>query len=308
MENAFGDSESSAGTMFPFLSVLACTIGAMIMILIAGSIMSRAPDKALADKKNKLQRVVEELTENNIQLAGLVREKVDLSTFLSGQSAELIAQDQLLTTRATQLKDLRLEEKKLAEEVDTLTDHARDRREMQVILEKYEAKENAKSIREEMKSMQERENRLRDEKPAIEKLHAELARSVRQMTARRQVLDRWTQGTPAKSPVFRVPTGERIDKVVFIEVEPNGVVVRSPGLPSIPNGSRISTDEAVSRSGKLDREFRLLAQPNNEKYVVLGVRPGASRLFHTLAQRLRDLRAPFGYEPVESDWRLPAQP
>ncbi len=280
------DSQSTPATMFPFLSVLFCTIGALVVIMVIGSMLAtvkgegvevkledaRARNAKLADLQNyvtMMERSISEISEANSASSTLSDEANTMTSSLEEENAGLASLEARGGDAAIYVEkaDLaRVRHTKLSAHETTLT--------------KWKAS-----------------------KEEVDSARTEKSDLTRQIDAAKKEID--TLKAEAERPVVRFRFGEDPEgrKPVLLELKGDGVLVRSGGAPR-PEGVTVPKAEASAKAGFLDELAASLTRPGAGRYAVLFVRPEAVNLFFDATERLRKRRAPYASEPVESNWRL----
>ena len=95
MDDEFGDGAGTAGSsIFPFLSVLFCTLGALILILIAGSLNATVVDATQEKKFAKISEEHGRMAKSNTQLSSLeaLQKRAEEVPFGSTRKAFRLAQ------------------------------------------------------------------------------------------------------------------------------------------------------------------------------------------------------------------------
>lgn len=281
LELESGDSTQSS--MFPFLSVLFCTIGALMIIMIMGSMRTTLKNTGILAKVATAQQ-------RKVDLAGLVEReesllaRVDKARDDISSAEKTIARGSRETRKASaRLSDLRPESQR-----------ARSRAAKVGLVRK---KEGARIARRDLASTKE----------ATAKQIAETERRINELkaTAADLTTERDDLQVKTKSPKvrFRLADEDSGRTPFYLELVGRSLVVRSEGTTKKP-GEKIRVAEAVAAGGYLERLAAELARPGGSRYAMLLVRPETADLFHAATDCLRRLRAPFAYEPVDTGWRL----
>lgn len=276
------------GSIFPFLSVLCCVIGTMVIILIASSLnaagfidvagivnaigaTSESLDK-LREKKNDLSKLSDETEQ-------IARENGDLESLASLQKANLNLQNQKkeVIGRTANV------EKQIAQ--------------IRAIPGKKKLVDAQRTAEGERVTVQADRDGAEKEAASAEARRAGLSR-------RRRELENAVNMPKTGIAV----TGEGVEGEPFlIELAPEMVKVHSEGL-SVDKGTEVGAAGARGEAGLLNKLAMELARPGNQasrrRFAVLLVRPGAIELHDEAERRMRRWRVPFTREPVEADWKL----
>ncbi len=283
MDDLFAESDdsSSQGSIFPFLSVLCCVIGTMVLILVAGSLNAAgiiAPEMA------------KRMEEAQDDLSALESERNDLSKIESGTKA---AKADL--GRLKRLTDLN--EKRAKIETDITDAQAR----LTKIKKKTEVIEAAPA----KKQVFDRQERAGKEREQAASARDVVQGEVNDLTGERDRLsanrDRMTKTVAAPK------TGVLVDGVdgpyALIDLDFDKLTVRSD-LPSFKKGTEFPRAEALGKGGVLERIAMELARPGNKLHPVLLVRPGAIELHDEAERAFRRWRVDFTREPVDGPWEI----
>jgi hypothetical protein len=280
------DSFGVESSIFPFLSVLFCSIGAMTLIMGVGSAMSsmKDPERAVAiakeeteqteldAEKAKQEAAHKELKdEEEVLKQGITRTGAIASLRKSAEAAKRTA-----ATKLAKVSALRRDLAQARETPERIATLGRRRQADAALAKAQEARDEASTAATE--TGREREKLLSD----LEAVEAEVSSSETRVS------------------VAGEETGK---KPVFVELQRDHLIVHTAGA-SIPAGTRIEGPEATGDGGAMEKLARALALPDAEGYAIFLVRPGAVGLFEEARLRFRRWRAPFGREPVDAEWRL----
>jgi uncharacterized protein YoxC len=259
--------------MFPFLAVLLCTIGALVLILVVSVVHSHASAK---------RDIAVEVTERIEQ----AKEKSDI---LESVSEELLARrervKQEIERRQRELANIEDHIDRLREEMDGLRAKAK------AIETSSERDENAK-----------REHELKIEaiKSEIDKKKQELAEKIREQKQRK----------PAFSIIPYSGNNGTSRRPVYIECRSDGVVIQPEGVAiSIqdlrpPHGPGNPLDAALrilrNTYQQRDATYGISTPP----YPLLVVRPDGIHTYALARSAMAGWDDQFGYELVEDDMEL----
>ncbi len=262
-------SEAVAVSLFPFLAVLLCTMGALIVLLVMLSLQAKETVEAAPPPPPPA--VDEEALERYEEL--LAR-----AAALDDERAALIAQ---LETRAKVIKDLDIEGTKLEEELeslDALRGQMRNNDESDVTEAQLKA------------NLTWYENKLFEKEGEL--------RKIRQRVAENPVSYAIVPYT-GDSGTFQRPLYIECSEEGVI-LQPEGVVLRADDFTVLAANNplvsaiRETTDYWRSRG----RSAR------GEAYPLLLVRPNGALAFHAAKTALEFWSGDFGYELIEENWNL----
>jgi hypothetical protein len=273
---------SGGGSIFPFLSVMFCTIGVLALVLVAGSM--KAAGRA-GDTDKELARV-------QTQVEGLAREEetaagqlTDLThkTEVARRGMREVATLRSLTARIGQQEK---EEGVLMGRVA----QARTRRdEAQALPTKITLARRMGAARTQVAQRTGTRDALRRDIAALKKTEGDLTASIDE--ARRD----------AKSGVIRVTPGAALEgrTGVLVDLDVNAIVVHAD-VSEVRQGERIPLARARGAQGVLGRVATAIGAPGSGRFAVLLVRPGALAAFREAAAQMTRCRAPFLAEPLEA--------
>jgi hypothetical protein len=276
---------------FPFLAVLLCAMGSLILLLLVidrrAKVVMRA--KALetvrqmesAEKEEAAVRDAEWEKRRQALHEQLEQQKQDLDAKSASLERQLAGAAQDLQTELAQTPVL---EKKLQTEQENLL---------------WEERAIAFRIRETNQKMQE-----------SKATQAELARSTTELVKMEQTLDDLKALRQRQQQTYSlVPyRGRRGDnrRPIYVECAAASLIFH-PDRLTIPatdsNGSAI-LQEVERRINGQQSSVALQAPKKETSYLLLLVRPDGIMTYYRILAALRNLQVDFGYEFVESDWIL----
>jgi hypothetical protein len=275
---------------FPFLAVLLCAMGALIIVLL---IMDRkakqvARQRAMQSAQTQLAQREQTLAEREAEqarqqaeaLAAWQRERDTQKARIDAEQAQLEAQRrEALRRKAEVERQLASERQKLQQMRDQLAAEQAALAEAQKQLAQAdEAKERTR------KQLQEAETAR---SLASTNLHA-LERAL----GRAQSLSKDTGKTFSLVP-YGGKRGAN-SRPVYAECDRNGVVFH-------PEGKRIATAELAALRAEA---VRRLEARGEDSYLMLLVRPDGIEAYYRIRKALDDLEVTFGYELVDADWKF----
>lgn len=266
--------KSVAGvSLFPFLAVLLCTMGAMILVLV---VIAR---QAQVDSEQEASSIVP-----------------------SPDSAKRREMSEAIAWNIEQLRESRrktddeLSERRL--ELSHLEDHARELREQMKKLE-TQSRELA--------------NHRLDKNADLEDLRAELALIREQVSESKAEVERLEKERANKRESYAILPFEGQNgtrrRPIYIECRADAVILRPEGIeltdrdfagplgPGNPLASALrATREYLARSKN--------ARSEGEPYPLLLVRPDGINSYYAARNAMLSWGSEFGYELIEADWKL----
>jgi len=289
-EDALESEGSTQSSMFPFLSVLFCMIGALVVIMVMGSMRTTlkntgvlAKTETAAQRDIDLTSIIAQADTAKKHLARVSRERTEISA-----ARERIARGSAKTKEmSARLSDLRPKALR-----------ARTRTAKVGLVRKRGKAQIAR--RDLVVGKQATAGQVAEAQARVKGLETTSA----DLTAKRDDLRRRAESPEAR---FRTVDGDSGRTPVYLEIHSgaNGdtLMVHSPGT-SVEPGTKIPVAQALARGGYLVKLGKQLARPRSGRYVMLLVRPGTTESFHAATDRLTKLRAPFAHEPVGKGWSL----
>lgn len=304
MYSGTASSRATGSSVFPFLSVLLCTIGVLALILVAGSakMLFKIPDlperierarQELAELVPKAEVAKKKLAKHEALLASVADARATAARLakesreMADRGARVAKRNEVarreITARSARLAAL----SEKAKETLAMPEKVRLLREMQAY---GLARDEARRRRDEVKTAADgAQKRARD------------LRSREQLLAKRVAEARKIAGSPEAR--FAV-SGIGADKPpVYVELAPDSLTVHSAGL-SVPPGTKIPRSQAIGEKGVLATLGSQQARHESSHCVVFLVRPGAVELFAAAVRVFRKWHAKFGHEPVDARWKL----
>ncbi|MCS6971273.1 MAG: hypothetical protein RMM29_08960 [Planctomycetota bacterium] len=283
------------GSVFPFISVLLCTMGAMVLVWVSFSLWASFSDpkhRAAADALEKQQaQLASELAQRRAALASLAE--------LVAEHRERYGQlDALLAARRQELAKAQAEAEAIGASLQATRGRmdAAQRAEADLALLRHRLQLVQRLLEQEAQSA-----RRAAELAGWQRQLAALSERERQLAALRADLERRRQRLAELGPqpvvVLRIPAAARW--------RPLPIEVAAQGLRAVPaeaTAAPVPLAAAGARDGLLRQAA--LATADGSACVILLVRPDAIATHRQAAALLRDLRARFAVEPVEADWDL----
>ncbi len=268
--------------LFPFLAVLICTMGSLIVLLVVVVQQARAGAQDVTPPKSEVQAKV---AENSAEIVQRLQEQKEHYEWQSS----LLAESYQKTTQ--QLADKRLE-------LSHLEDHYR------------ELLEQLKDMQAEALAIQQagkdRQNDVSGVQAEISELTAKIALAKEELEDAKQRLASRPR-TYALVP-YDGPNGTR-RRPIYIECLPDRVVLRPENIELTGEDFRepLDADNPLASALRAKREFlmqRGLVSADNEPYPLLIVRSGGASAYAAARVAMKAWEAEFGYELVEDDLEL----
>ncbi|MGA2062000.1 MAG: hypothetical protein ABSG67_16055 [Thermoguttaceae bacterium] len=265
-------------SLFPFLAVLICTMGALVPLLFAITRQARLQAAQTA-------------------VAKIAERKAEIKTEHETMQWRI---EQLRTSRTktnAQVADARLE-------LGHLEDHSRDLRQKFSILEKTVA---------ELDKLDGDDNRQRSEQvEELNKLHAQIE------AAKKQVTEAQLEAASRKKSYAIVPyegPNQTYRRPIYLECRADAVVLQPEGIEFLETDFEgpLGPGNPLAAALRAVREYLLTnhgfdPQRDGEPYPLLLVRPDGISAYYAARAAMTSWATEFGYELIEADWKLAYQP
>ncbi len=273
MRRSRARADGSSVSLFPFLAVLLCTMGALIVILVVITQQARAravrqaeaaqaPDAEQAAALEGLDWKIEQLTESRDQtVADLERERLTLS-HLEDHLRRLRSEAQRLQANAQALKSVAT----------------------------ADASQAAAAQK------------------ALAKLQRQLAEAQQALSFAREQASR--RGNSYAIIPYEGPNRTR-RQPIYIECRADRVILQPEGIVLTASDfiSPIGPSNPLALALRATREFFQTAQPNtDEPYPLLLVRPNGILAYYKAREAIESWGPEFGYELIGQDWQLEFPP
>lgn len=291
-------TEPTAGGIFPFLSVLICTMGVMVLILIGGSLGSTLKGSGAAESlRMKYENLTSKLAERTAVLEGLESQilaienaKVEAVT-LAERTARLQSEIDAVRKR-TASHEKRLEA--LKHSIAELAPQVQAARDTLKKLSVFRSVREAAKVAEEARTLKETEER---ELANLQRTAEELQQGLADLESRRAELVKRVE-----SPECEISFDGGPAPAVVFELHRTGAVVLGSQISLVEAGKTFAMAELEGESGVFERAAVEVARKGG--YVLLIVRPGAVPTYLEAKKALRKWRAPFRLEPAEENWAV----
>ncbi len=268
-------------TLFPFLAVLICTVGSLIVLLVVVVQQAKASaDKAVATRRQAADEVAEQLRKMQIE-----RENLQWQIDVMQQSRATTAQE-------------------LANSRQVLSD----------------VEQALRELRQQIQLAQQRARRLFDEDKETTwdtEAMEQLVQSLQdQMTAMQGDVERLRQEQQGREPSYAIVPYEGTHgtkrRPIFIECTEDRVILQPEGITLTGNdfSEPLTDDNPLAAALRSKREFlvQTLGARAGEPYPLLLVRPGGARAYAAARAAIESWDAEFGYELVDQDMKLAFPP
>ena len=266
--------ETLGGTLFPFLAVLICTMGALIVLLV---VIARQARLEAAQPDEQVDRIAVEEYESQLELA-----QVDL---------QLLSQSRAAT--AAQLQDEQLRLSGIEQNLRRLQDEYVHLREAAAELSLVASTDDAQ-----LRELEQQAERLRDE--------IDIARTALKKARK----DADTRPQSYAIIPYRGPNGTR-RRPVYIECKFDRVVLQPEGIVLFEDDFQepLGPGNALASAIRATREFEASRRggqirAQDEPYPLLLVRPNAVVAYYVARRAIKSWGADFGYELIDSDWKV----
>ena len=272
-------------TLFPFLAVLICTMGALIVLLVV--VVQQARSQAEDIATNKAEAVRKEIEEQAKQRAELVSEmQLELDDFV--WQSDLMRESLKATAKQTAEERLRL---------SGIEDHIRQLRD-----EIKLAQQSANDLANQGSLSQQSASQTQ---AVIEDLQGQIATAEIQLQEAKDAIAN-TPKTYAIVP-YDGPNGTK-RRPMYIECVADRVIIQ-------PEGIELTSDDFKAPMGpgnplaaalRAKREYWSNAglTENSEPYPLLVVRPGGAKAYAASRAAMKAWDAEFGYELVDNEFNL----
>jgi hypothetical protein len=297
-EGALGADEAVAGGIFPFLSVLICTMGVMVFILVVGFI---------SQSTTMGGSVSERVTVMHESIVGDYADKVVTEKTLSTEVSNIMNAVEVVQEQEEQASNFIVNSRRVDTEIQqaqtTTKATSRKLKELQenetqirTRIKKYRALKSRKEKAVILKGVKENHSvKIRDKNEVTKKANS-LQKDVDDLRAQKKKLEEDLEA-PQITFDFR---GENLPTPIMIDLRKDTVIVMNDALKEVRAGERKGGPELF---GELfEKVAGLLVTGPTKTYALLLVRPDAVETFYEARKAFLKWRAPFRHEPFESDW------
>jgi hypothetical protein len=296
-------------SLFPFLAVLVCAMGALILLLL---VMTRKIRHDQAERATIAAAIAEmeaapDLTEDLHKLQSEIDQLLAANALLQSETeqiqATIVADEQRKADLLRRLNQLQAElevarddakDRQIAESVRSVRDLTQQEKEFLAALESVE------------KSLLEKRSRLTTLSLSKERIVVALSEKHSALISLRKAIDKAESAPPATGTVtmleFSNPTGTARTPIVIeitdkgYEFRPTGVLITPAELDNFP-----VRDNPLLAGVLSAHRHRVGASVTDEPYVLLLVRPSGCMNFYRAQHILNDTKVHFGYELIEAE-------
>jgi hypothetical protein len=269
-------------SLFPFLSVLLCTLGSLILLLL---ILDR---EARRQRELEAQRLLAQPVAGSPPMADGPEEAEDdwlWESFLLLARHELCLSQERLEAH---LADAEAEEARLAQEFAQLQVQLHDRRRQTQRMQQQHAKLAASrhTLSAQIAHEQADRRQLQERIAALERLADRLRQATQQLPPRYSLIP------------YQGRLGQ-LRKPIYLECVGQQAVFR-------PDGPALFVTDLLERDRLLEhiRRRQQDLQPEARPYVLVLVRPSGIPTYYLVLRALDDAEVDLGYELIEEDWLL----
>ena len=288
MRNRLTSDGANSVSLFPFLAVLLCTMGALLVLLVV--LAQRAGERILA-----------EAAQPNVAPASFQPPVVDDS---DDEAEELLRQLEEVRAYQAKLSEIREEgEQRLLEEKQRLSHLEKHTRELEHELARLSlAAEQLKATEEDQTVDQEQAER---ELARLQQLTEETEADLEELREEKQ-----GQRSYAIVP-YRGPNGT-YRKPVYIECRRDAVILHPEGIRFAPSdfppiswpGNPLAAALRATRNHVNAQAAKLGAAEPPDPYPMILVRPDGISNYLKVRAAITSWDASFGYEFIDGDWKL----
>ena len=284
MRRSRSSGQGSAFSLFPFLAVLLCTMGAMVVLLVAMAHVAREKAEREAEAEAEALASSDEVTrgrlaEERLAEARSYRDRLD---GVRSDAAEKLREEQ---TRLSGIED---HIRRLQDELESLQVE-----ELELLAVKEEHFEDRRAAEEELERQRELIENLKSE---ITELEQEAATRSR----RYAIVPLRDQETGTSRPA------------VYFECREEGVVLQPEGItlspedfaPPMELSSPLAAALRAINQYYADHPEVRAANEAGAPYALLVVRPGGVEAYQRARAILESIDVDYGYQPVAADWPL----
>ncbi len=287
MKNRVTSDSANSVSLFPFLAVLLCTMGALLVLLVV--LADRAGKRAVAGASPPAVAPTsfqQELSNDSEEATELIRQLDEICAYQK-QLAELRKQgDQRLQEEQQRLSHLEAHTRRLEHDLARLS----------LAAEQLKATEANQSV-----DQEQAERELERLKQLIVDTEAEI-----------EELREDTQGKHSYAIVpYRGPNGT-YRKPIYIECRKDAVILHPEGIRLQPNdflatswaGNPLAAALRATREHVNAQAAKAGATEPPDPYPLILVRPDGIRTYSMVRAAITSWDASFGYEFIDSDWKL----
>lgn len=278
--------DQSAFSLFPFLAVLLCTMGSLVVLLVATAHVSRGKAKQEAEAAQAAAEAAR-LAADSPERRELEKRLADADAALEKLRKLKAEGEQHLQTEQQRLSDIEDHLRRLQDETEELTAETAE-----LIAVENEHYDDAKVAEQELERLNQLIGEIQEEIDQLKHAAAGRQRSFAVVPLR-----------DARTGTLRPP--------VYLECTESGIVLQPEGvelgwqdLVAIDFSSPVNAAaRAVSRYYEEHPETRA-ANESGKPYPLLIVRPNGVYSYYQTRMALEAANIDYGYQPVAEDWPL----
>jgi hypothetical protein len=289
MSRARNSDEQTAVQLFPFVAVLLCTMGSLLVLLViitrsakVHATEAAAAAHAAAAAKSALSPAEKAAAKQEFERIAAYRSQLEV---VRAQAAEKLRQDQL---RLSHLED---HMQRLRDQLSSLQLAAAELNSLEG--EHYDDRQQAEREIERLQQL------IAESRKTIDELRADMRRRPKSYAI---VPYQGREGTTRRP--------------IYIECRENEVILQPEGVkltvddfrPPIGPGNPLVAAIRAAREYVLRYESNAAAGKQAEPYPLIIVRPKGVRLYYAVREAIQSWDSEFGYELVEEDWDLKYSP
>ncbi len=299
-------------SLFPFLAVLVCAMGSLILLLLVMTRKIRndqaeqadraaqiAQMQAAPDRSAEIKTLGDDVKALKEQLIVLQSESTDLKSAIATDEQRKLELLQRLNKLKVELAEARDSRKDwmLADSVRTIRDLTQQEKELVASLQGIE------------RSLLEKRSRLQTLSLEKERTAVSLSEKQSALVSLRKAIQKADEAPPAEGVVtmleFTNPTGTARTPIVIevtekgYEFRPSGVLITPSELDNFP-----MRDNPLLSGVLTAHRHRVGASVTDEPYVLLIVRPDGCLPFYRAQRILTDSKVHFGYELVGTERQI----
>ncbi|MCL2745402.1 MAG: hypothetical protein FWE67_16300, partial [Planctomycetaceae bacterium] len=273
-------------TLFPFLAVLLCTMGGLIMLLI---VIARNVTETNAQAINKMPEAKQYLSEAEAQhIIQQIQQEIDEADWY----AENFAQSK--TNAEKELADIRAELASKERQTEKVKDEIER---LAKLAETLQKPQTVNRDTEQMKQiLAQREKQKKELETALQKLQKEAAQDAKSYAI-----------IPyrGQNETFRRP--------IYVECKNGKVIIQPEGVELHPDDFILADrpDNPLDTSLRVVRQYYVETnqiQRGTEPYPLLVVRPSGVDAYSSVRQAMGSWVNEYGYELIDEDWKMEYPP
>jgi len=296
MRRATGADNSQAVSLFPFLAVLLCTMGSLIVLLVAMARQARSQATSSADDAQPSSIV----DKADVEVTNIVTEETEQK-----KRAEMLAKlETLRTDIAQQLEDDRMRLQHWEDHIRRLTQRLvelqrqaqqLDEQKQQVSIDREQAKSEKDRLAKMVEKMRQELEKARDKAAHRPKSYAIIPYQGKNKTYRRPLFIECRRSTVVLQP-------EGIELAASDFDDPMG-----PDNP-LASALRAACEYYARTDEQQEGHNAKVEEDVDQPYPLLLVRPDGIENYYGARKAIESWNNQFGYEMIDEDWQLEFPP